>query len=293
MAVFSKRALNLIIFIAAIISTIVIFTQYKPAELLFTKTLMYIDQNKLIGSLIYMIIFGIVSCLMVPVTIFMLTAGVLFKPWPLSILVSILGIQTGVIFGMMAGKTFLKPWVSTMVKNNKKYRAIDNAVVQFGWKVVVLMRLTPIIPLGMANYLFSATTIKIKTVMLSTLVGCFPGYMVVPTLGSMMGSLQETQTYQIPLRLKLCSGLLILCFAIGSSIFFAIIGQQALRNMANIDLTINSDDCTVIDDDSKVNLDDCKNNKIVLNDRDSLIIKLTFSIIFVIISLGIPMILYI
>ena len=286
----SKNAIRSIIFALLLVIIATLFTQYKPAKDLLDTSLIYIDQHKLIGSVIFVILFGVASCSMIPVTIFMLAAGVLFKPWPLAILVSVLGIEMGVIIGMLAGRTFLRPWVSSLIVENAKYRAIDDAVVQFGWKVVVLLRLTPIIPLGVANYLFSSTSLSIKTVMLSTLLGCFPGYTVIPILGSMMGSLQETRDYSMPLKYKLCLGLLVICFAIGSSVFFAIIAQNALKNMTRIDL---SQPCSILESNGGESLDSHSRSKskISLENKDKMIIAVTFSVILVILVIGIPLIL--
>ena len=281
----NPRALKSIVFALLIITALIFLTQFEPAKQFYSTIINYIDNNRLVGSFIFILLFSIVSCLMIPITIFLLSAGVLFRPWPIAVLISILGIELGVIFGMLAGRSFLRPWVSSLVEQDKRYKAIDDAVLQFGWKVVVLIRLTPVIPLGLANYLFSTTQLKITTVLAATIIGCVPGYTLVPVMGSMMRSLQETREYSLPLKYKLVGGLVAVCTVFGSSILMATIGQSALRNMTGADFrggSMSSEHCETKD---KVK------GSVKLDERDKMIIKVTFCIIFIILAVGIPTIL--
>ena len=53
----------------------------------------YIEQHKAVGSIIYVIFFGILSLLLVPTTFPTIVAGVIFKPLPLAVMISLLGSQ--------------------------------------------------------------------------------------------------------------------------------------------------------------------------------------------------------
>ena len=56
-----------------------------------------------------------------------------------------------------------------------KYQAIDRAVTKEGWQVVVLLRLSPIIPFNVQNYALGVTSIPFWHYLGATLIGIIPG----------------------------------------------------------------------------------------------------------------------
>ena len=72
-----------------------------------------------------------------------------------------------------------------MTGDNDKLRALNKAVSQEGWKVVGLMRLSPVFPFGLQNYLFSVTDIGLLPFVLATLFGIMPGTALYVYIGSL------------------------------------------------------------------------------------------------------------
>jgi len=63
---------------------------------------------------------------------------------------------------------------------------VDAAVTEDGWKVVVLMRLSPLIPFNLQNYVFGITGIGFAPYVAATFVGIMPGtafYLYLGVLG--------------------------------------------------------------------------------------------------------------
>jgi uncharacterized membrane protein YdjX (TVP38/TMEM64 family) len=44
-----------------------------------------------------------------------------------------------------------------MARGHEKFEAIDRAIAEKGWKVVALLRLSPVIPFSLSNYLYGLT----------------------------------------------------------------------------------------------------------------------------------------
>jgi uncharacterized membrane protein YdjX (TVP38/TMEM64 family) len=47
----------------------------------------------------------------------------------------------------------------TTLPGDSKWRAIDKAISQEGFKVVLLLRLSPLLPFALSNYLYAVTSV--------------------------------------------------------------------------------------------------------------------------------------
>lgn len=51
--------------------------------------------------------------------------------------------------------------VFNLVKSNKKYMAIDKAIGEDSFRVVLLLRLSPLLPFSIGNYIYGITSVKV------------------------------------------------------------------------------------------------------------------------------------
>ena len=72
------------------------------------------------------------------------------------------------------------------MSSNKTFSLIDEAVAQQGWKIVLLTRLTPLIPFSIQNYGYGLTKLSLLPYVIASWIGMMPGtvlYTYVGTLG--------------------------------------------------------------------------------------------------------------
>jgi uncharacterized membrane protein YdjX (TVP38/TMEM64 family) len=62
-----------------------------------------------------------------------------------------------------------------MVKDNKKFLAIDKVIGEDGFRVVTLLRLSPLLPFSIGNYLYGLTSVKLLPYILGSWLGMLPG----------------------------------------------------------------------------------------------------------------------
>ncbi|KAG8050881.1 hypothetical protein GUJ93_ZPchr0009g1265 [Zizania palustris] len=55
---------------------------------------------------------------------------------------------------------FARERILKLVEGNKKFLAIDKAIGENGFKVVTLLRLSPLLPFSLGNYLYGLTSVK-------------------------------------------------------------------------------------------------------------------------------------
>jgi hypothetical protein len=65
--------------------------------------------------------------------------------------------------------------VRRLLARRQKYRAFDRAITEEGWQIVLLLRLSPIVPFNLQNYALGVTAIPFIEYLGATLVGITPG----------------------------------------------------------------------------------------------------------------------
>jgi uncharacterized membrane protein YdjX (TVP38/TMEM64 family) len=63
------------------------------------------------------------------------------------------------------------PWA----EKNKQFRAVNRVVKEDGFKVVTLLRLSPLLPLAASNYLYGLTSVSLNAYFFGSWLGMFPG----------------------------------------------------------------------------------------------------------------------
>lgn len=62
-----------------------------------------------------------------------------------------------------------------LLEENPKFNALDKAIGKEGFKVILLLRLSPIFPFALSNYFYGVTSVDFFEYMFGTLIGFFPG----------------------------------------------------------------------------------------------------------------------
>jgi uncharacterized membrane protein YdjX (TVP38/TMEM64 family) len=167
--------------------------------------------------------------------LFQLLGGVLFRPIYYSVLLILMGSQIGIIISTFIGKSFLRPYVVNLYRTNRKIRAVDFAIKNDGLKVVILLRLTPIFPFGVFNYILSGTCLNFKQIMIGSLIGTLPGSILHSILGSLIGDLADSETRKTPIRIQALTWLFSITFTVCAFIIIGIIARKALRGVVDFE----------------------------------------------------------
>jgi len=62
--------------------------------------------------------------------------------------------------------------------------AIDKALRSEGWKAVALLRLSPVVPFAVKNYLFGVSRVHMRDYLIGTFIGKLPGTIILTALGT-------------------------------------------------------------------------------------------------------------
>lgn len=135
------------------------------------------------GGVCYIAVYALATVLFVPGWILTVGAGVAFGLFWGSV-VSISGASLGAIFSFLIARYAARDAVSKRFAENKKFEQIDHAIGKNGWKMVGLLRLSPLIPFNLSNYLYGLTAIGLVPYALASFAGMLPGTVLYVYLGT-------------------------------------------------------------------------------------------------------------
>eukprot|EP00347_Sterkiella_histriomuscorum_P024041 403332511 len=197
-----------------------------------------IQHNKFLGPLVMIVVYIISTIFLIPGTLMTLGIGVVLQlsyqnTW-LAIIVGVSTVYVGAVLGstcaMLLGRFVFRETLIEKSKRFKLFRAIDKAVETEGRKLVLLLRLCPIAPFTVLNYLFGITSIKVKDFMIGGF-GMLPGAFVYVLLGTTISSIADAangnfEAGVLPL-IMLIFGTLLAIFAV---VYISIVTKRYLNN---------------------------------------------------------------
>jgi uncharacterized membrane protein YdjX (TVP38/TMEM64 family) len=184
------RAIKWIWIAATIAVTIVVAKQLHLAMLLqdaLKDALTWVDSLGALAPLAFIAIYNIATVLLIPGSVLTLGSGILFGlGW--GTLYVIVAATLGATIAFWIGRNFARAWVSRQLEKYPKFGAIDRAVAGQGFKIVALVRLSPLFPFNLLNYAFGITQVSLKDYVLGS-VGMIPGTILYVYLGSLLGNI--------------------------------------------------------------------------------------------------------
>jgi len=110
----------------------------------------------------------------VPALPLTLGAGYLFGVVKGTTIVSISSTMAAAISFLMA-RYGLRSRVSKLASNYPVFRKLDRAIGKQGFKIVFLLRMSPLLPFAISNYLYGLTAISFGPYLLASWIGMLPG----------------------------------------------------------------------------------------------------------------------
>ncbi|KAI3522277.1 hypothetical protein L1887_11791 [Cichorium endivia] len=126
------------------------------------------------GYALFVAVYAGLEVLAIPAIPLTMSAGLLFGSFTGTILVSISGTVAASVAFLIA-RYFARDRILKMVEGNKKFLAIDKAIGENGFRVVTLLRLSPLLPFSLGNYLYGLTSVKFLPYVLGSWLGMLPG----------------------------------------------------------------------------------------------------------------------
>ena len=134
------------------------------------------------------------TLLLVPSWIFPLVAGAVFGlGW--GTLAAMSAVLAAALAAFLLARYVLHGLIERAARRNKLFKSVDAAVRKEGWKMVALLRLSPVLPSGLKSYFLGLTSVNLADYAAGSALGLLPGVLLKVYIGAAgRGALSEGGT---------------------------------------------------------------------------------------------------
>lgn len=140
------------------------------------------------APLVFLLVFVVWTVLVLPAWPLTLMAGVLFGTIGGTALVWV-SATLAAAAAFLVGRYLVRDLVASWMGRRPLLRAVDRALAAEGWRVVLLLRLSPVVPYNVMNYALSVTSVDFWEYVLATWLGMLPGTLLYILAGDTVGDL--------------------------------------------------------------------------------------------------------
>src|SRR5438034_3089547 len=164
----AKSALGRLIALVAIVIALFLVMRFLPVREWLRSFNDWVGQMGIAGIFIFISVYAVATVLMAPGSILTIGAGFAFGLWKGFLAVSA-GATLGASLAFLVARFIARERVVAIAQRNEKFREIDSAIGKQGAKLIFLLRLSPVIPFNLSNYLYGLTGVKFWPYVLASL----------------------------------------------------------------------------------------------------------------------------
>lgn len=191
--------------------------------------MVWIEQSGWIGWIWFIILYTLSCVLFLPGSVLSFGAGAVYGFWSGTLLVS-LGSVAGALANFVSTRYLLRGWMARKFSRSRKFQALDHAAAMDGWKLVILTRLSPILPHSLVSCAFGLSRIALLRYLLASWIGFLPISAAYSYGGAVIGRAAKGGIHQGPSAWIAYS--IELAITILLSVWITRIAHKALRSYA-------------------------------------------------------------
>lgn len=138
------------------------------------------------GPVVFVLGYAVASVAFVPGSLLTLAAGAIFGLVK-GTLYTIVGATLGSAAAFLIARYVARGAIEKKIAGNARFAAIDRAVSKEGFKIVALLRLSPVFPFNLLNYSLGLTKVRFLDYFLAS-VAMLPGTLLYVYYGKAVGS---------------------------------------------------------------------------------------------------------
>ena len=154
-----------------------------PIEEWLTAAQVWSERHPWQGRVGYVVAFIIGACIMVPGSLLFMSGGYLFGFVWGGVLAAV-ATPLAASAAFYVGATVARKQVAQLVADNPRFNAIDRAIDEKGWLIVLLTRLSMVLPYNVLNYAYSVTRVRQGDYFSATALGMLPPVLLFVYIGA-------------------------------------------------------------------------------------------------------------
>jgi uncharacterized membrane protein YdjX (TVP38/TMEM64 family) len=142
------------------------------------------------GVAVFAIGYVAATILLLPGSVLTAGAGFAYGPVWGTLLVSPVSVIAATL-AFVLGRTVARGWIARRIAGSPRFAAVDEAIGESGFKIVLLLRLSPLFPFNVLNYALGLTRLSLRDYVVASALGMLPGTVLYVYLGSIVTSASE------------------------------------------------------------------------------------------------------
>ena len=135
------------------------------------------------GTLLFAAVYVVAALLLGPVWLLTIVAGLTYPlPFAIALVSAVSTFAAAAAF--LIARHFARRRVEALAAGNARFAAVDRAIASKGWRIVFLLRLSPLVPYGVSNYFYGVTAVRFWPYVLSSWIGMLPVTVLYISLGA-------------------------------------------------------------------------------------------------------------
>ena len=169
--------------LAAVVVALIVAVRLLPVAQWVQSFEAWVRGKGVWGGVLYSLVYVAGALLFVPAWIMTIGAGLVFGAFWGTVVVS-LSSTVGAAAAFLVARDLARARVEALAKRSDRFRAIEAAIREKGWRVVVLLRLSPLVPYNLSNYLYGLTPLRFWPYVLASWAGMLPATVFYVSLGA-------------------------------------------------------------------------------------------------------------
>lgn len=149
----------------------------------------WVDGLGVWGPIVFVLGYTVATVAFIPGSLLTLAGGAIFGLAEGTALVFV-GASLGATAAFLASRYLVRGAIEKRVAAEPRFAAIDRAVGREGFKIVLLLRLTPIVPFVLLNYALGLTRVSLGDYV-RAFIGMFPATLLYVYYGKVIGDVAE------------------------------------------------------------------------------------------------------
>jgi len=215
--------------LAVMIVSMLVAVLLLPVTEWLTLGITWIETHPTLAWIAYVATYIVATVLVIPASILTLAAGFVFG-LPLGVVLVSIGSVLGASAAFLVGRFFVREWVAKRIAGWPRFRALDRATRHDGFVIVLLTRLSPLVPFNLINYGLALTSVRFRDYFLASWIGMLPVTILYVYIGSVAKGVTELASGGAPSGM---AGRVLLFVGLAATVLLTIIiTRKATRTLS-------------------------------------------------------------
>jgi len=161
------------------------------------QSMAWIEQTGPTGWLIFIALYTLSCVLFLPGSVLSFGAGAVYGFWGGTLLVSAASVA-GALANFLSARFLLRGWMERRFAGSRKFQALNHVATKDAWRMVILTRISPILPHSLVSCAFGLSRIRSLRYTAASWIGFLPISAAYSYGGSILGHMAKGGWHQGP-----------------------------------------------------------------------------------------------